>query len=168
MFQNKTIMALSAAGLLFVSAAHADGEDAGYQHTSDPAEMKVTLTIEASCTINVSEMPFGTVTADKYQDATAQATANVTCTKGTPYSLQPQEDKARTMKRNGGNETIAYTLYTDESNSNDFKTTKGHDIEATGTGKEDPHIIYGKADPATLADAPVGTYEDTAILVVKY
>ncbi|HDS1149938.1 TPA: spore coat protein U domain-containing protein [Pluralibacter gergoviae] len=166
MFQNKTIMALSAAGLLFVSAVNA--ADEGSTTPSNTANMHVKLTVLAACTLAVDEMDFGRHQSNEASKIDVNANATVTCTKGIPYVLKVNEKHTYAMKKEGETITVPYKLYTDAAHGQTVDDTDG--IHGTGTGSDQGETvpIYGEVTAAALQAAPAGDYADDVTLVVTY
>ncbi|HID4046685.1 TPA: Csu type fimbrial protein [Pluralibacter gergoviae] len=163
MFQNKTIMALSAAGLLFVSAAHA-ADDGSKTRASDSANMHVTLTVQAACKLSVDDMDFGTHGSND-GELNEDANATITCTKDVPYTLYVDAKHDYTMKSDAG-DTVAYTLYSDSGRSKQLDDTNG--LDGTGSGADQIVPIYGRVTAGALEAAPEGTYNDDVTLIVRY
>lgn len=163
MFHTKTMLALSAAGLLFVSAANA--ADGGTKtNPSNTADMKVTLTVQAACKLDVGSMDFGPHGSNEGQLDT-KADATITCTNGVDYTLLVDAQHDYIMKSEAG-KTVAYTLYSDNGYSKQLNDTSG--LGGTGTGKAESVPIYGRVTAAALQAAPEGRYEDTVTFVVRY
>ncbi|AIQ99409.1 hypothetical protein LG71_05590 [Pluralibacter gergoviae] len=163
MFHNKTMMALSAAGLLFVSAANA-ADDGSKTRVSNTADMKVTLTVQAACKLDVDDMDFGTHGSND-GELNEDANATITCTKNVPYTLFVNAKHDYTMKSDAG-DTVAYTLYSDSGRSKQLDDTNG--LDGTGSGADQIVPIYGRVTAAALEAAPEGTYNDNVTLVVRY
>lgn len=165
MNKNKTIMALSAAGLLFMSAAHS-ADNGPKTRASDTADMRVTLTVEAACKLNVDDMDFGTHGSNA-GELNQEANATVTCTKNVPFSLMVEAQHDYIMKSEGEEKgEVAYTLYSDSGHTSQLNDTTGFD--GTGTGADQIVPIYGQVTAAALEAAPEGTYNDDVTLVVRY
>lgn len=163
MNKNKTIMALSAAGLLFMSAAHS-ADNGPKTRASDTADMRVTLTVEASCKLDVDDMNFGTHGSNA-GELTQDANATVTCTKDVPYTLYVDAKHDYIMKNDAG-DSVAYTLYSDSGRSKQLDDTNG--LDGVGNGADQTVPIYGRVTAAALQAAPEGAYSDNVTLVVRY
>jgi spore coat protein U-like protein len=158
-------------GWIFVAAAFIVGIAAALYLLPGPAvaataTMGVQVTLQASCTMSVTSMPFGVYTGKRLD---AIATLHVTCTNTTPYyiggdgGLHSGGDccswyNARMI--GPGPSYLHYTIYRDAARSSPWGGTSNYDaIDATGNGLAQIYTLYGRIE-AGLFVAP-GTYSDT-------
>ena len=145
------------------------------------SNLAVSITIQASCTINAASLNFGNTVAGTTlvaSNVNVATTVSVTCTSGSPYSVGMDNGanvsgSQRRMK-NGSN-FLNYNLYTDAGRTNAWITT-GSPSSCTpasscylGTGSGSPQSvnIYGRV-PSTGTAPPTGTYTDTVTMTITY
>jgi len=138
--------------------------------------LRTTATLQGSCTVAASTLPFGTHSSlNVVRDG--QATLTVTCTNGTPYTVKLDGGRstnvnARLLYRNGvGPQTIPYNLYTDSGRSTIWGTgVQGSTVTGSGTGSGPgtPRtlIVYGRVP--TAATFTAGNYSDVVTVSVEY
>ncbi|HGY5049825.1 TPA: spore coat U domain-containing protein [Citrobacter freundii] len=160
-YKNAAVLALSAAGMLFTSLANAD--DTTQPLTQD---MNVKLKVTAACSMTVSDLDFGTH-ASTNGELKGSTNAQVTCTKGAPYTLTAESTNKYVMKNaTDDTSTVAYNLYSDDSY--DTSLTNTTRVGGVGNGSAQPVPIYGKVTSAQLAQAAVGDYLDVVTLQLTY
>jgi spore coat protein U-like protein len=146
-----------------------------------PANLTVTLTVTAACTINATTLAFGSTDGISLTTiaVTASTTVSVTCTSGSPFTIgMGQGSNYGSGNRNmasGGN-LIPYGLYTDPAWTDAWTTTTENNgcsgpanscYVGTGTGSAQSVTIYGKVP--TMATAPAaGSYTDTVLMTITY
>ncbi|WP_294902023.1 Csu type fimbrial protein [Tatumella sp. UBA2305] len=160
MFKKSLLLISLGSSLGFSAVSNAD-ESSTYTAQAT-ANMNVYLTVLKACSISASEMNFG----KKYSNAgdlSAEATANVVCTKNTPYKLSSDSSHDYEMSDTSGNK-IAYNLYTDQAAT----TALTSGTTQTGTGLEQNIKIYGQVSANALKVAPAGDYTDTVLLKIDY
>ena len=156
-YKNAAVLALSAAGMLFTSLANADALT---------QEMNVKLKVTAACSMTVSDLDFGThaSTGGELKEST---NAQVTCTKGAPYTLTAKSTNKYVMKNTTDDtSTVEYNLYSDDSYATSLTDTTG--VGGVGNGSAQSVPIYGKVTSAQLAQAAVGDYLDVVTLQLTY
>jgi spore coat protein U-like protein len=133
--------------------------------------MSVSLTIQASCTLDtVNALNFGTV-ANLTSIVTQSTTIAITCTNTTPYTIELSAGAgvgATTAIRKmtfGGN-TINYSLYKDSGYAGVWGTGATDDFNSTGTGAQQSFTVYGRVPVQALPNP--GTYTDTVAVTVTY
>lgn len=129
----------------------------------------VTATVSAACVVSTSPVAFGVYnpTAGTVLDGTG--TVSVTCTNGTSYSVAldggGQADVlARAMSNHP--DLLTYQLYSDAARTTVWGTTGGDLVNATGTGVQVDHTVYGRV--AASQNVAVGSYTDTVNVTVTY
>ncbi|MGK8932041.1 Csu type fimbrial protein [Pluralibacter gergoviae] len=163
-FKQKTALAISAAGLLFVGTASGEGGLSGQTSSDVNQTMEVSLTVEAACKMSVSDLSFGTHGSND-GDLNEHTEAKVTCTSGVPYTLTAESPDHYAMM-NDANDEVHYMLFTDSERKTSLTDLVG--IEGTGSGEAQTQTIYGRVDAAELAHAAVGSYRDAVVLQVSY
>jgi len=153
--QHCTRSALLAAALLLPSAAMA---------VEETANLTVTLTIEASCTLDAATLTFGPHTGAITTPLTSDADLTVTCTPGATYTLgfgngSNHDGGTRRMKHSTSTDYVKYQLYKDST----YDTV----LEGTTVLKEtDTLKVYGRVEDNQTP--PVGTYNDTVVMTLTY
>ena len=130
-----------------------------------------TATVVSSCTINVTNLNFGTV---GQLTANIDATSSVApqCTNGLPYTVSldggltgATDPTLRKMTKT--TEQITYGLYRDAARSLSWGSTVGTNTAAqTGTGLTQSMVVYGRVSPQT-GRSP-GAYTDTVVATIIY
>lgn len=141
--------------LLAITAAAAIMAMAG---TAMAADLTVTASIVASCTVSDGAIAFGALDPLTALEVTAPSSGvEVTCTNGTPYTLSTTANKGSAGNpgtlTSGGN-IINYTIAF-------VNGTTG-----TGTGLPVAVPITGTIPADSYNEAPPGTYSDTIVLNV--
>jgi spore coat protein U-like protein len=148
-------------------AAVASGANAA----TTTGNMSVQLVLGSSCAINsIGAMDFGT-NNDLTAAISTTADISVTCTNGTPYSIElgagggAGATTATRVMTSGAN-TLNYSIYKEAAHTNVFGTGATEKISATGSAGAQTYTAYGlvpiQATPA------VGTYTDTVLATVTY
>jgi spore coat protein U-like protein len=139
--------------------------------TTTTANMSVQLVLASSCVIgSVAAMDFGT----SIDLATALATtANilVTCTSGTPYTVELSAGggsgaTTAVRKMTSGANTVTYSIYKEVAHTNVFGTGATEKVSATGNAAAQTYTAYGLVP--IQATPPIGTYTDTVTVTVTY
>jgi spore coat protein U-like protein len=142
------------------------------------ANLQVTATIAASCSIATTPVAFGTIPTNGSQVST-DGTINVTCSTGTVAVVTLDEgvnklgysspsNPFRTMKHSSAASVIPYFLFSDNGNT-DFGTNVGAQNTLIGTGAEQSINVHGTARVDEMMDFPVpGSYADTVVATVTY
>jgi spore coat protein U-like protein len=132
---------------------------AATSHTAlaQTANLNVTATVDASCTLNGGSLPFGAYTGDQ-NDATGEFTYQ--CTPGTSITLSLDQgvNGERTMVESGGG-SLPYELYSDSSRTTVWGVdTSGLDVPPTSAEVETAQV-FGRIEAGE--QAPAGDYSDT-------
>jgi len=138
----------------------------------------VSATVVRSCAVAATTMPFGNYTPGTGA-LTNSPNINVTCTKGTPFSVALDKGAGgtipqRLMTLSGGGGTLQYNLYTTAGTGGsifgDGTTGNGVTVAGTGNGATAVAIpVFGTLpDNATNQTAPAGAYADTVNVTVTY
>ncbi len=134
------------------------------------ANIQVTASIAATCSISATGMPFGVYSGAAI---TATSTLTVTCTNTTPYTVGLNAGTSggtvstRKMKGTGAN-VLPYSLFSDNSRTINWGNTPGTDTPASaqGNGSAQTLTVYGQI-PASQYLA-IDTYADTITATVNY
>jgi len=142
------------------------------------ANLQVTATIAASCSITTTPVAFGEVPLN-YQSKETNGAIKVTCSNGTTAVVTLDEGlnkemssspayPRRQMKHSSADSTIRYYLYSDNGNT-DFGTNEGPQNTLIGTGLEQSVNVFGSAGVSDTSEPPVpGSYSDTVVATVTY
>lgn len=137
------------------------------------AEFEVSITVENSCTIAVTDLDFGTV-SDLTSAQDASTTGSVTCTGATPVSVAFNAGTAAgsTLASRllaAGGETIAFNLFRDAGRTEVLGDGSGGTvtIDFTSTGGADALSVFGRT-VAGQNPKPAGTYSSTITATVTF
>lgn len=135
------------------------------------ASMQVTLTVIKSCTITANNMDFGKVLSGA-GDQEQSSSANVVCTKDTPYNITASSTNGFKLKNTttGSSVEIPYLIAASTSTNTTKQdlTNSWENIQGTGTGDTQTVTLYGNVSGSDLRQATEGSYSDTVTLSVNY
>jgi len=166
---TKLLLPLAAAGLAVISS------DSSVAATAT-ANLQVTATVGANCTISTATVAFGA-----YDPIVANASSNldglgrvtVTCTKGTPatIALGPGANASgsqRNMKRTSGADLLAYGLYQDSARSRAWGNSGAGLFSAGAAPSKDARNfdVFGRIPSGQ--DVSAGDYNDTVVATVNF
>lgn len=164
-FNRASMVALAAGAVTLAGPALADS------HTGT---MTVQAEVQNECSVNSPTLDFGILDISGDNDESADIL--VTCTQGASYdiNLDDGENEGETGDRrmtDDGTNHIVYTLYDDAARTNaiDLSGTGGNFVsEATGTGDEQTHTVYGRVDGTQINQngVPAGNYSDSVAITV--
>lgn len=133
----------------------------------------VSITIENACTIDVTDLSFGTA-SDLSSSIAASTSGTVTCTSTNPVaiSFDPGSGGSSTFATRhmeSGVETIDYNLYRDAAHTEILGDGSGgtFTIGVTSTGGADPFDVFGLTQGGQNPK-PVGTYTSTITATVAF
>lgn len=164
--------------VLFASLLVAGGLCFPARAAVDTAQMQVRIVITESCDIHSappSDLDFGTHARSTGAPVDSEATLQINCTLGTPYSIGLNEgsnatgstaaaDNRRMISANG--DFIPYGLYRDTARNEFWGEVAGTNTHAgVGTASSQIVTVYGRV-PST--NAPTGSYADTVVATVTY
>jgi len=149
------------------------------------SDMAVTANVNASCTMSVTSLDFGTydpIVANATQDLTASATVSTNCTLGAIASVKMgnglhstfsagrsrmmfSRDISRHMSNVGSDSKLKYELYTNDGHTDVWTQMGGRNV--VGTGTSDDLTVYGKVFQNQQA-AAAGSYNDTVTVTVLF
>ena len=149
------------------------------------SDMAVTANVNASCTMSVTSLDFGTydpIGTHAAQDLTASATVSTNCTLGafvvvrmgnglhSTYSagrsrMMFSRNYSRHMSNVGSDSKLRYELYKNEGHTDVWTEIGGRSV--VGTGTSDDLTVYGKVFQNQQASA-AGSYSDTVTVTVLF
>jgi spore coat protein U-like protein len=140
------------------------------------ANLGVTATVSATCSVSTTTVAFGTYNPAAALDATATGAVTVTCTSGTGYTVSldaganpgtPTDISTRRMKANTS-DYLPYQLYQDGAHSIAWgDATTGTILTAqTGDGTPQAISVYGVVTKNQYV--PTGSYVDTVLVTITY
>jgi spore coat protein U-like protein len=163
------------------ATALALGGMSGTQAATEQADLEVTATVTASCTIATTAVDFGAydpVTANLSAAIEQTGEVTVACTNGSAVKvtlgqgLNPDSgatstdaDPARRMK-NAGTDYLSYTLYSEGTRTTEWGNTALTGLAHTGTGTTAHLTVYGTLPGGQ--NVPVGSYSDTVVATVTF
>ena len=149
------------------------------------SDMALTVNVNASCTISVTNLDFGTydpMVANATQDLTASATVSPNCTLGAFVTVKMGNglhatysagrtralfsgNYSRHMSNVGSDSKLRYELYKNEGHTDVWTEIGGRSV--VGTGTSDDLTVYGKVFQNQQA-AAAGSYTDTVTVTVLF
>ncbi|MDG1494467.1 MAG: spore coat U domain-containing protein [Porticoccaceae bacterium] len=153
--------------------------------TITASDMAVTANVNASCTMSVTSLDFGTydpILANATQDLTASATVSTNCTLGAFVSVKMGNglhatysagrtralfsgNYSRHMSNVGSDSKLKYELYKNEGHTDVWSEIGGQSV--VGTGASDDLTVYGKVFQNQQA-AAAGSYSDSVTVTVLF
>lgn len=175
-FQNAKKLAVG----LVLAGALSYSSDANAQNTSpQSANLSVSASIQASCTISTSPLNFGNTydpvgihNGTTGVDLQGTGTVTITCTEGAGVTVAldlglNEGAGTQRMMINGASDTLNYDLYSDAGRTIPWNDTTGT-VAETGTGAADVLTVYGSV-PRGQTNAQAGsTYTDTVVASVAF
>lgn len=146
---------------------------------SSTANLSVTATVGANCTISTSAVAFGSydpVSANASSALDGVGGVTVTCTNGSAATITlgqggnaatGSSDAAplRRMK-DSGSDYLSYSLFSDSSRTTIWGNTAATAVNHTGTGSAASLSVYGQV--AGAQNVPAGSYSDTVVATVTF
>jgi spore coat protein U-like protein len=135
--------------------------------------LRIAAQLEASCTINVSNMDFGMIDATITAPVDQIATITLSCTNQAGYAVGLDQgthasagaDLSRRYMANGA-QLLMYDLYQDSARSIAWGLADGAVAAGFGTGSDQAITVFGRILPHQ--NALSGTYTDSIVVVVSY
>lgn len=140
--------------------------------TGTASSFTVQATVTASCTVNVSNMDFGTIDAAIVAPVDQTASITVSCTNGSAYTvgldhgIHAVDGGPSGRRMESGGNLIAYSLYHDASRSLSWELGPGTVAAGVGIGADQVLTVFGRLHENQ--QAMVGTYSDRVVVVVAY
>lgn len=138
------------------------------------ADLSVSATVNANCTISTSALNFGSFNALTGTAVTGTGGISVTCTNGTTWTAGADAGDGTgatyaTRKLTSGANTLNYTIYTDAARTTVWGDGTGGTgtLGSTGTGASQAFTVYGRIT-AGQTTAPAGAYADLVSVTVTY
>lgn len=145
---------------------------------TDTANLDVSATVSANCTISTAAVAFGTydpVVTHASTALTSTGTVTTTCTKDAAVAITLGQganantgstDAAPVRRMISGTNYLSYQLYTDEARTAVWGNDATVDVPVTGTGTAVNTTVYG----SVLAgqNVPAGSYTDTVVATVTF
>lgn len=159
-------------GLLFASAAGLSNA------ATQTANLDVSATVSASCTISTAAVAFGTydpVVTNATSALDATGTVTTTCTNGSSVTIllgqganadSGSTDAAPARRMISGTDYLNYQLYSDTARTVVWGNDATTDVAETGTGTAVSTTVYGSV-PAGQ-NVPAGSYTDTVVATVSF
>ena len=155
------------------------GATSGIQAATDTANLSVTATVTANCTITTSAVAFGAydpIDVNSVTDRDNSGTLSVTCTDGASATVtlgqgasadtgSTDADPTRRMS-DGGTNFLGYSLFTDAGRSDEWGNTGVTGVAYVGTGASENLTVYGRI-PAGQA-VPAASYSDTVVATITF
>ena len=167
---------LTVAGATALALGGMSGTQAASPQT---ANLSVTATVAANCTIATTAVDFGA-----YDPVTANASAailqtgkvSVSCTTGSAATVtlgqgahsdtgSSDADPARRMS-DGTTHFLTYTLYSEPTRTTEWGNTTPTGLAYTGTGASQDLTVYGTLPGGQ--NVPVGSYSDTVVATITF
>jgi len=165
------IIAPIAAGVLLAMAGAA-------QAATKTDGFNVTATVAKNCSINATDMGFGSFDLDDVTDRSATSSIVVRCTKGTAYTVLLSTGGApdyTTRLMSNGTDTLAYNLYVDSAvtaaiwgDGTGSTSVVGGSGDGMGTTQARTITVHGRVPALGNEDATPGDYTDSIIATVSY
>jgi spore coat protein U-like protein len=141
---------------------------------STSANLSVTATVTANCTVSTSPVAFGSFDALAGSAIDATGGVTVTCTNGTSWAAAAGAGSGTgatlaSRKLSSGANLLNYSLFTDTGRTTLWGdgTATTATIANTGSGTAQAVTIYGRI-AASQAAAPAGSYSDTVSVTITY
>jgi spore coat protein U-like protein len=144
------------------------------------ANLAVSITITASCTVNAATLTFTSTPGTSLTAAavTGNSTMTVNCTNTSPYSIgigQGSNYSGGSNRMVSGSNFLPYGLYVDSGYThpwtagatNSTCATANDCYLGTGNGGQQTINIYGQVPTTATAPTP-GTYSDMVTMTVTY
>lgn len=146
---------------------------------TDTADLVVTATVTANCTISSTGLAFGAydpVSTNAAANLDGTGTVSVTCTSGAAgvialgqgANADTGSTDAVPLRRmnDGGTNHLSYFLYQDTGRTTVWGNTEATDVSHTGTGSSTDLTVYGRVTAAQ--NVPAGSYTDTVVATVTF
>lgn len=162
----KTLIAAGAAAAsLIATPAFAD---------SKSANLGVSATVAANCTISTSALAFGNIDTLSASAVNGTGGVAIACTNGSTWTATANAGSGTgatfaARRMTSGANTLAYSLFTDAGRTTVWGdgTASSGVITSTGTGSTQNITIYGQI-PGSQTGVPAGSYSDTVSVTVTY
>ena len=145
---------------------------------TDTADLTVTATVAANCTISSSGLAFGAydpVSTNAASPLDGSGAVSVTCTSGSVGDITLGQganadtgstDAAPLRRMSDGTDHLAYFLYSDSGRTTVWGNTAETDVAHTGTGTSTDITVYGQVTAGQ--NVPAASYTDTVVATVTF
>ncbi len=142
------------------------------------ANLSVTATINANCTISTGTVGFGTydpIVTNATSALNGTGSVTTTCTSATPATITLGQgsnpntgstDTAPLRRMKNGTAYLGYSLYSDSARTAVWGNTTATGVASTGTGSAVAVTVYGQV--AAGQNQPAGSYSDTVVATVTF
>lgn len=172
---KKYLSALSVCGLLLAAMLPLAASAA-----TTGASFNVTAMVAATCSVNATNVAFGSIGPASTTAGTATGTVVATCTNGTPYTIDLSTGSGSFAQRtmSDGTSTLNYNLYSDATYSGVLgdgtestvlisASTPDTGTAGTGTGTAQTYTVFGQL-PLPQTAATAGAYTDSIVVTLNY
>jgi spore coat protein U-like protein len=160
------------------ATALALGVVSGTQAATEVANLGVSATVSANCTIATTPVAFGQydpVVAHASADLGATGTVSVTCTNGAPVTITlgqgpdpgaSSTDAVPVRRMKSGANYLSYQLFQEGTHDNIWGNDASSDVANTGNGLNQDITVYGLVTGGQ--NVPTGNYADTIVATVTF
>lgn len=177
---NKTIKSCALKLSFFLAAGALLGLDVSpAQAGTDTANLSVTASVSANCTISTAAVAFGAydpVSANAASALNGTGTVTVTCTTGSGATItlgqgsnaDAGSSAAVPLRRmaDSGSDFLSYFLYQDSGRTTVWGNTEGTGVDHEGDGTATGITVYGRI-PAGQ-NVPADSYSNTVVATVTF
>lgn len=162
--------------LTLISAAALATGGAAVAQAQETANLDVSTTVVASCTIGTTALAFGDYDPISPSDLDGTGTVTVTCTQDAPVAITlgqgANADTGSTAaaperRLTDATNFLTYSLFSDTDRTTVWGNDATVDVETTGTGAAEEHTVFGRVDGGQ-STAPAGGYTDTVVATVTF
>ncbi|MDI5985317.1 spore coat U domain-containing protein [Halomonas sp. M4R5S39] len=142
----------------------------------ETANLDVSTTVVASCTIGTTALTFGDYDPISPSDLDSTGTVTVTCTQDAAVAITlgqganpggTSTDAEPERRLTDGVNFLTYSLFSDAGRTVVWTNEATGDVETTGTGAAEDHTVFGRVDGGQ-STAPAGAYTDTVVATVTF
>lgn len=145
---------------------------------TETANLDVSATVAASCTISTAALAFGTydpIVTNASDPLDATGTVTVTCTNGSTTAITlgqganadgTSTDAAPERRMAAGTDHLSYDLYSDTGRTTVWGNTAPTSVAHTGTGTSTDLTVYGRITGGQ--NVPAASYADTVVATVTF
>jgi spore coat protein U-like protein len=141
---------------------------------SQNANLGVSATVNAKCTISTTALAFGSIDTLSASAVTGTGGVAIACTNGSTWTATADAGTGAgatfaSRRMTSGANTLSYSLFTDAGRTTVWGdgTNSSGVITSTGTGTAQNITIYGQI-PGSQTGVPAGSYADTVAVTVTY
>lgn len=143
------------------------------QAATATTSIAVSATVQASCTVTATTLPFGSYNPLSSTPLDATSTITVNCTTGTSYTIglnagATSGATVTTRQMLQSTNALNYSLFRDSGHTTNWGNTPGTDTPASVVANTSAATttVYGRI-PA-LQNVPAGSYTDSVQVTVNY